>query len=546
MGCALAIRAFHFEAKPVVQVIEPKTKILVATRTIPSGVDITADFVAFQEVPLSEVPRGAFSSFAQVYLRRPAYPIPADCPICEDLLRPQSNSATQGGFIPTGNQLVNLDVVHVRHGDKVFSPKESLSTMLDADRRIDVRVIPRNDVQGKLAEKKNAVLRNYVSQDVRESGELLLENVPIHQILRRPVTDHAGVPKDSLVLMLEKEEAAKLTAAAKKGQIRIFVRQNESIAPLPVEIEHIAAENGTAENAVTENVVTENAVEIATFETIDPAPSPEISFAVPPDFPVVDFPVVNFPAVVEQSLSIPAEPTPAIPMEQVQRHAPLPSAFDAMLLLNEPNPDPIPDMVPSAVVRTPQSLDRLDWQSDAPLVSSLSNPNISDEIKVPIRNENPSVTFGVMSPRIVPSERFTEQNPTLPEALPAVESGQETLTHPYSEAVLGHSRVTQTIKFLAPGSAVPVRESLPTMARRAEPVPQKVLPVVPTTPVSPVEPLVVPTPTVSPECPDEGPGYSPWDRRPYLVLPNEELGSNGELAAPPKLLRSSDVGASTK
>ena len=488
MGCALIIRALHFEAAPVVHIDEPTTKILVATRTIPQNVEIIADFVAFREVPLSEVPQGTFSSFAQVYRRLSAYPIPAECPVCEDLLLPHTESFSQTAFIPVGSQLVNLDIVRVRHGEKVFSPQEPLPAILTADQHIDIRLVPRNVEQGRLAEMKNEVLRTHASQDPRNSGELILENVPIHHIQRRSIADSAGFSKDSLVLMLDKREAAKLTAAAKKGQIRILAHQYKQEIPPPM--------------------VVESVVEVA-----EQTESQDIS----PDIP----------AILEQPLRLPMER--AIPAQHAQQDILIPSIFDTAVL--PPAPVPVPDFALSPVEGTPQAIDRL----DNALVSTSSE--FGDDGKILIRNESPTVSFGTSLPVII-SDQSIEQNSVLAGLSLSNEPGQEALTHPQPEAVIGSPRMNQAIKFLPPDSTVSIKEYPPSVvASRTESVP-----VLPSVAVQPIMPLIIPSPVELQK--NAAPEYSPFDRRVYTVLPSEEWGENGEreLATPPRLLKNPGSG----
>ena len=237
---AFALRFLYFEAVPAAaQTTEPQVKILIAKRAIPCNVKITADFVVFQEVAVSEVPLGAMTSFAQVYRRQTAYPIPAGCPVCEELLLPQSETATQTTFLPPGSQFVSLDVTHVWQGKKLFSAQEPLSTVLATNQGIDVRVVL-PEAQGRLAAKKNEVLRNFASHDFRNSGDLVLTNVPIYQVQRQFVADHAGSVRDVLKLVLAKDDAAQLAAAARRGQLRIFVHQEpKQTVPPTVEIENL-------------------------------------------------------------------------------------------------------------------------------------------------------------------------------------------------------------------------------------------------------------------------------------------------------------------
>ena len=476
MGCALVIRALHFEA-PVVakQNDEPKTKILVATRTIPDGVEITADFVAFQEVPLSEVPLVALSSFTQVYRRQSAYPIPADCPICEDLLLPPIDATSSAAFIPAGSQLVSLDIVHIRQGDKVFPPREPISTILEAGQRIDIRIVPRNEGHGRLAEMKNEVLRNYAAQDPRNSGELLLANVPIHEIQRRSVIDHTSSLHDSLILMLDKNAAAKLMAAAKKGQIRILAHQNEQTSPQSIEVETIikVAEQGQ-----------------------------------PQDTPL------DIPVTLEQPSLVPAESAPIMALEHVQKDAPMPDA----------------DCVHPDVAGGPHSLDRL---GSPPVFTSSEHGDVE---KVLIRNESSTASFGA-SPRIISSDRPAEETSVLTGLPQTNVPEREALTHPLSETIMGTPRGNQAIKFLPPGTVASVTEYLPAMASRSESV--VTLPTtIPPAATLPVMPLIVPPPNMLPIRTDVPPGYTPFERRIYTVQPSEGWDDLDGVPTPPRLMKS--------
>ena len=477
MGCALVIRALHFEAPRIVQTDEPRMKILVATRTIPGGVEITADFVAFQEVVSAEIPIGACSSFTHIYRRQSAYPIPAGCPICEDLLLPLIEEVPQTAFIPTGSQLVSLDIVHIRQGDNVFAPKEPIAAMLGAEQRIDIRIVPRNEGHGRLAEMKNAVLQAYAAQEPRNCGEILLENVPIHQIVRRSAPDHTGSPKDSLVLMLGKSDAAKLTAAAKKGKIRILTHPNEQTAQQPEEPETI-------------------------FEVAEQTQ--------PQDVPL------EIPVSLEQPLLVPVEPAPVVAIKHVQKDAPLPGVLDSAL---------------PPIVGSTQSLDRL----DEPLVSMSSEPR--DTEKILIRNESPAASFGT-PPRLLSSELPVEQHSVLTGLSRSNEMGRESLIRPLQDTVMGPPRMSQAIKFLSPESVAPLQESPSAITNHSEstltlpvvsPVPP-VMPLIVTSPSAPPEKIKLPgyspwdrrTYTVQPS---EG-----WGE-----------GSDGELSSPPRLLRDPGV-----
>ena len=494
MCCALAIRYFYFEATPVaVRTFEPTTKILVAKRTIPNGVEITADFVVFQEVPISEVPKGSLISFAQVYRRQPAYPIPAGCPVCEDLLLPQAATTVQTAFIPTGNQIVALDVVHVRHGDKVFLPKKPLSTVLSADQYIDIRVVP-PESQGQLAEKKNALLRTFGSQDIRNSGELILEKVPIYRIQRQIVADHTGLIKDSLELMLGKSEAARLATAAKRGQIRILVYQGET--------------NNTTDSPFG---VADSSVPLPDTLVLEQSWS------------------LDTPYTQEHFLPIPAERELAVPGEHSPRVAPEPVASAS-----------VPALTMLPFLGAEEVSPNLNQQPESPAASNA--PELFAKEMDIIRNDGNEgmVAFGTVPFRNIASESLpiVERTPVT-EKLPfqTNTSKQETFIRSHStdlqEMTMGVPRVTSRLQFLPLGGIAPVKEYSQAMTWQAEPE---------------ILPLVMPSATPVPMALQGMPEYSPFDRRIYTVLPVDDPDSrpNEELPAPQRLLRSSDAGTQTK
>jgi len=515
MCCAFSVRFFYFEAMPVaVQTSEPTTKILVAKRMIPSGIEITADFVAFLDVPLSEVPTGSLTSFAQVYRRQPAYPIPADCPICEELLFPQTATVAETAFVPIGSRVVTFDVVHVRQGSRVLPPKEPLSRVLGADQRIDIRIIP-PEAQGRLAEKKNEVIRTFGTQDVRNSGELVLENVPIHRIQRQSATDRAGLARDSLELMLDTNEVARLTVAAKRGQIRILVRQDERTALQPVE--------------------TENA-----FETIDSSEQTLFDSLLHEQSLSLDIPLAQ-----ELFLPVQTETDSVAPVEHVQKVAPEPTdnAFDpiapdnlATALLPPVETDIQKEEISQPVDQTDKQLGKQLHSSFVPLPVESS---VEEETAL-IRNDG-MIAFGTSSFRIVAQEQFiaVERVPTsTPSPSPVDESGTLEHTQPvrtHSEAVLGPQR-SSTVQFRSPGNFDSVRKDSQEPTGQGE---SAVMPPVPSAVVS-----TIPQPVTMQE---RAPRYSPFERRIYTVLPGDHNKSLGEeLQAPQRLLRSSDLGTQTR
>jgi len=494
MCCAFTVRYLYFDAKPVVaKTSEPTMKILVAKRTIPSGVEITADFVVFQDVAVSEVPLGSLTSFAQVYRRQPAYPIPTGCPICEDLLVSPGEPTVQAAFLPLGSQIVALDVIHVRQGNKVFLPPQNLSTLLATDQRIDVRVVPRNEVQGKLAEKKNEVLRTFATQDFKESGELLLENVPIHRVQEQSNSGQTGSSK--VLLVLDKNEETKLMAAAKRGQLRILVHQEPvKTASLPVEI------------ATVSEIAASSVQTLPVSLPFEPLP--------------IEVPLVSAPLP-----STSMEPVLVAPTEGIQKTFPAPKTLDIFDSVLPPAPIPVPDFVQSLQKSADEIPQNPDPQSDGHADASMSELVIKEKI----RNDASILVFGTPALRII-SERSAEQKPVPMNA--TNEPGQESSTFTDLGTVADCPRVFQSLPFRSPGKVTPTNENSKGATKQAE------------TAVAPLElPLLMSLPIIT----EKVPGYSPFERRTYTVLLNEDLGESPDgLPTPPRLLRNSDLGTQTQ
>ena len=509
MCCALSIRFFYFEATPsVAQIPEPTTKILFAKQTIPGGVEITADFVIFQEVPLSEVPPGALNSFAQVHRRQPALAIPAGYPIFEDLLLLPTTNTAENAFIPTGHQIVTLDVVQIRQGDKVSSPKEPLSAMLSADQRIDIRVVP-PEIHGRLAEKRIELLRTYGSQDMRNSGELVLKNIPIHRIQRKSGADFSGSIREALELILEKNEADRLAAATKKGQIRIVVYHDQDNQLQPTKVAELPA-------------------------PLLPAPLP-LTQSMSPDTPFA-----------EHSPSILAESESVVPAERNQSATPAPADFV----------EPVVSLVQTSsqlsLADEDNHVQHIDGQSANPSISASSisavpltpaAPELSIEKKDTIRNESmiafgtaPFRTDSLEQPSVsedvpMPSRLLSSDLPKREATVASHSTAPLSATPPLSEVVMGFPRISQTIQFLPPGSNVREKE-----------LPPPVEPVV----MPPIMPSALPTPTPT-VVQEKVPAYSPFERRTYTVLPEDFGKSSGEeLQTPQRLLKSSGAGSQTK
>ena len=514
MSCALAVRYLHFEAKTVVKrnTAEPTTKILIAKHEIPSGVDITAEFLYFQEVSLSEVPLGALTSFNQAFRRQPAYPtIPEGCPICEDLLLPQSESTANAAFLPAGSQFVTLDVVNVRQGNQVFSPKHSLSTVISADQCVDIRVVPREETLGKLAEKKNAVLRNFASPDLRSRGNLLLENVPIHRFQKQTGAGITGASKESLVLALNKNDAEKLATATKKGQIQIVAHQNGKTVPKPLE-----PENGS-DSASADNVPDTTEV-----------PSPTLRVSLPPEQPLPQ----NMAFVQEGTASLQAE---VISMDKRTAPVPVVDPFGVSLT------SPVQETTSSAASGMSTTLPSLDAQSLSP--NSPSTLTMEAEEKIPIRNDAPVISFGGDNDlRKSPAESPAESSKMATQTPSPDEPGFDALNRPFAETALGPPRISQSIQFIFPGNAsiTPARDYPQESKSRAAATPSAQPPVLPSAQSAAVSalsaPMVLPVPSAISLGKTGVPSYTPFERRIYTVLP-ESPASDGslELLPPPQI-----------
>ena len=592
MCCAVALRTFYFEAKPEViqvRVSEPTTQILVATKTIPGGIAITADFVAFVDVPLSEVPVGALSDFNRVYRRQPAYPIPVGCPICEDLLLPETETATEATFIPPGSQFVTLDIVHLRQGHMRFSPNEPLATMLDPAQHLDVRLVPRNEMPGRLAELKNQVLQNFSTYDSRNSGELILENVPIHQIQRRILADPTGMPGDSLVLILDRNEAAKLTAAAGRGQIRVLAHRNEQAAPIPVMPEPIAPEPIAAEDVF--SIAQHFPAQQPQFQTQEAQPlqvhqiqpdwspfAPLVPAEVPlvqeqPASPVVPLnllessdipplqkqpvqqpiqqqaetsvvPVAVIPQILEQPVSL------VIPFTQEQQEQPQQNLADSapaaltgsvqgitsestknldaeLSLVSVHLAAPVPaDSARMSVLERAQGLEP---RTENSVVSAL--PTL-DEGEVLIRNEVSRINYGTPSQRNLAVGQAVEPNPNPSASMPVSASEQRAPSRSDAEIVLQKPRA-HSIQFVnssnSTGNTSPARIHQQSVARQTETAARP-----PETSSATVSQTILPAATALPlvvpaaSLPQERAGtreYSPFERRPYAVPSGNHPGT---------------------
>lgn len=227
---AFAVAYYTFDAKPVEVVDQgPTVKILVAKREIPVGAEIHAEDVIYADVPVSGIPSKAITNFMEVYRRRSAYPITAGCPICEDLLMLKTVSESEEArFLPAGSRIVTLEISSLRQGHVVAEPNVSLANILQPGRKIDVRVLPSEGPQGEMIERKRAVIDSFAdSSPDREIGEIVLEDIAIHDVHGQAGT-RGGKQLQAFSLILDEEESARLTEAAKAGRLRVTLRKDES------------------------------------------------------------------------------------------------------------------------------------------------------------------------------------------------------------------------------------------------------------------------------------------------------------------------------
>ncbi|MCL2005042.1 MAG: hypothetical protein FWG73_02650 [Planctomycetaceae bacterium] len=478
MCCALAIRHYHFEAPPVAaRDAEAKIMVLVATRTIPSGVEITGDYVAFQEVAVSEIPFGTHTSFAQSYRRQTAYPIPAGCPICEDLLLPPAAVAARATFVPTGSQFVSLDVVNIRQGNKVFPAKDTLSSLLADDQRVDIRIVPRDNAQGRLAEMKKEVMRTFSSNHQTNSGELILEGVPIHRVQQQASGDRNGPGNDSIMLMLDRSDASRLAAAARRGQIRVSIHGPEEshrpaeTMPLPMEGQNIL-EVASRYQEPSFAIPSEEAPKA------DPIPAPmpaEIvpsnvmpSDAEPADDAVTPPPVVEIPVcpvadtqVAKEELAVQSLERHDLERHSLERHSLERHSLERHDL--QPDEPQVAEMSNQATLAAcPTHLADMKAGNETPCSDRANAP--SDAVialrSVPGIHSQPESSNGATAES--PKERDSVALPTV--ALPNVDSevhSASNSSNSNTEIVLGSPRITQSIQFIAPG--VTLSQSLPQM-----------------------------------------------------------------------------------
>jgi hypothetical protein len=232
----------------------PRTKILVAKTEIPVGIEILAEHVSYVDVPVAELPARAIKGFGEVYRRKPAFPIPVNCPLCEDLLiakdgKDDTDNATK--FIPAGYTIVSLDVEFLNkrqsqnlknndNNDPTISLPNSKNTelgdletgqILKKGNHVDIRVIAKRNPKGTFATIKEQVIQNYACKfDVESVGNIVLEDVPIHS-LKSYGYDADGNDLHKVSFLLDESKVEQLANAAKKGRLRIVTHRKKIEPP---------------------------------------------------------------------------------------------------------------------------------------------------------------------------------------------------------------------------------------------------------------------------------------------------------------------------
>jgi hypothetical protein len=255
--CAKLIGQYAFTTADMPYVMSdnsPRTKILVAKTAIPVGAEILAEHVSFVDVPVSELPAQAIASFNDVYRRRPAFPIPVNCPICEDLLitkdeEQKTNNANK--FISVNHRIISFDIDwknkrtnqnlnnQVNNNTNFLPTKNNTDTknieseqIFQKGNRVDIRVITRRTPKGTLANIKEQVLKTYADKfDLNSVSELVLENVEIYGLSNYGY-GVAGNNLQKISFLLDESKIEQLTNAAKKGRLRIVAHQQNEVEPI--------------------------------------------------------------------------------------------------------------------------------------------------------------------------------------------------------------------------------------------------------------------------------------------------------------------------
>lgn len=263
---ARSIAYFFLNTKPIEVIYTgPTVKILIAQKEIPLGTEITAEYVAFKDVPVNEIPEQAIVDFMQVYRRRPAYPLISGCPICEDLLLQNTASNNRiAEYLPVGSQIVSLEIGQLRVGNNVMEMNEPLTQFVAAGGKVDIRCVPQQTETSEYIRLKNLVLDKYSAQEnssetANESGRIVLENVSVYNLNVKKAS--AGGKKiQNISFLLENGQAEKLAAAARGGRLRVVLHREGQTTALQINNQQtkVTVELDTVES--TESPVLQNSV----------------------------------------------------------------------------------------------------------------------------------------------------------------------------------------------------------------------------------------------------------------------------------------------
>jgi hypothetical protein len=295
--------AFVTDAPRVVVDDRPRTKILVAKTAIPVGMEILAEHVSYVDVPVSELPSRAIKSFGDVYKRKPAFPIPVNCPLCEDLLiaKNDEHNNEDTKFIPAGYTIVSLDVefLNKRQTQNINELENAeFGQVLKKGNHVDIRVIAKRIPKGTFATIKEQLLQTYACKfDVGSAGDIVLEDVQIHN-LKSYGYDANGNSMQKVSFLLDESKLEQLANAAKKGRLRIVTHHSKTESTTPNETHQtekaVAATNeykgfgsyrkvsrnkttSTVSSSADKNLIANNQP-----ETVEPAAKPEDKKSPPP------------------------------------------------------------------------------------------------------------------------------------------------------------------------------------------------------------------------------------------------------------------------
>ncbi len=317
---AFTVAYFTLDAKPKVVVNRgPTVKILVAKSEIAVGEEITAKSVTYQDVSIKEIPDGAVLSYTQVARRRSAFAIPVGCPICDDLLIPQATESNQTvRFIPAGSQVVVMEIEQVRLNKQTPSAPIAVSQVLSTDDLVDIRVVPRQESKGELIDLKKSVLKANASKEElqkNETGELVLENVPVRDVQSSGVTNQ-GKLYQTVSFLLENDQATILNRAAREGNLRISLHaeltDKTTSQETPKETEEAETSLPEEQPSSQQSAVVDGTplAFIASSENAEREKQPIVSFVAPKSTAIKNEPGVQTNEIVQQPVETDTDYSP--------------------------------------------------------------------------------------------------------------------------------------------------------------------------------------------------------------------------------------------